>query len=170
MFFESTAQKYMLQNDGIKNHFVILKNAPVVGESTQKPLSWALLLHNAALPPDLTHKAPAYNKNHEVIVKIHDPDSVYVLQAQILEEIMQSINDQLKRQNITQTRIRMAWVLKSGNIARQVVSNKELQKLQHIYGWTTIFDRKASINMKIYGIIIRRVPIAKIHIKSPDTF
>lgn len=76
---ESTAQKYTLQSERIKDQLVILKNTPTAGGSTQKPLSWALLLHNAAPPPDLTHKAPAYNKNHEVIVKINDPNSAHVL-------------------------------------------------------------------------------------------
>ena len=59
---ESTAQKHTLQNEGIEDQLVILKNAPTTGGSTQKPSSWASLLHNAAPPPDLTHKAPAYNK------------------------------------------------------------------------------------------------------------
>lgn len=120
---ENTAQKHTLQNEGIEDQLVILKNAPTAGGSTQKPLSWASLLHNAAPPPSCTHKAPAYSKNHEVIVKIKDPDSARVLQAQTPEEITQSIDDQLKRQNITQTRIRRALVLKSGHIAVQVVSD-----------------------------------------------
>ncbi|MCJ1345959.1 hypothetical protein MMC31_004169, partial [Peltigera leucophlebia] len=73
--FENTAQKHTLQNERIEDQLVILKNAPTAGGSTQKPLFWASLLHNAVSPPDLTHKAPAYNKNHEVIVKINDSDS-----------------------------------------------------------------------------------------------
>lgn len=51
---ESTVQKYMLQNEGIEDQLVILKNALTAGGSTQKPSSWASLLHNAALPPNLT--------------------------------------------------------------------------------------------------------------------
>lgn len=37
--FESIAQKYMLQNEKIEDQFVILKNALITGESTQKSLS-----------------------------------------------------------------------------------------------------------------------------------
>lgn len=166
---ESTAQKHRLQNEGIEDQLVILKNAPTAGGSTQKPSSWASLLHNASPPPNLTHKAPAYNKNYEVIVKINDPDSARVLQAQTPEEITQSIDDQLKRQNITQTRIHTAQVLKSGDIAVQVVNDKEIQKLQHNHGWTTILGGKAFISTKTYGIIVHGVPIARIDLKSPDT-
>lgn len=62
-FLESTAQKYTLQNKEIKDQLVILKNAPRMEEFIQKLFFWALLLYNAAVLSNLTHKAPTYNKN-----------------------------------------------------------------------------------------------------------
>ena len=49
-------------------------------KSIQKPLTWTLLLHNAIPPPNLKHNTLTYNKNYEVIIKINDPISAYVLQ------------------------------------------------------------------------------------------
>ena len=127
-----------------------------------------MLLYNAAPRTDLTYKTPAYNKNHKVIVKINGLDSARVIEIQTLEEITQSINDQLKRQNITQTCIRTAQVLKSGDIAIQVISNKEVQKLQYNHRWTTILGQKEFISRKTFDIIVCRVFIVKIDIKNLD--
>lgn len=113
---KNRTEKHLLQNKKIKDLLIILKNALMAKKSTQKPFSWTLLFYNAAFLLNLTHKTLAYNKNHEIIVKINDPNSARILQIQILEEITQYIDDQLKRQNTIQICIYTAEVLKSSNI------------------------------------------------------
>lgn len=99
--FGNTVQKYMLQNKKSEDQLIILKNAPIIEEFSQNLLFWTLLFYNAILLPNFIHKTPTCNENYEVIMKINNANLVCVLQIQTLKKIMQSIDNNLKWQNIT---------------------------------------------------------------------
>ena len=127
--FEKAAEKHTAQNNTIEDHIIIMKNSKLNTFPTTSKPSWASLVGGAPLSETQSHIQP-YNKTHKVIVKLNDMNAAKVLQNQSPKEVTYTIDAQLKAKNITDQSIRVARCLKSGNVAIQMVDDREMEKLK----------------------------------------
>ncbi len=115
-----------------------------------------------------TAPTPAFNKANEIIIKIDDKDSTRTLNTQSPENIVRDINHYLQAKNISNTNIRAARKLKSGDIAIHTANETETKKLVEEESWTQVLGKKARIITRTFGVIAHVVRIDSINMKEKE--
>lgn len=123
--------------------------------------------------PQITSPFPqpptsVYNKDHRILVKIEPKAGSILLWVKSSEELTDIINAQLKKSRATDTDIRMAKILQSGNLSSNVEDNEEVEKLQGNLDWAQALG-EASIITKSFGVVAHGVSSHRIDMKNKDS-
>lgn len=85
---------------------------------------------------------------------------------QASQKVAYKIDAYLIKNNITNTKLCIAQILLSKDIAIQTTNKKKTKKLKEEDGWTKMLKSKVKLVQKWYEIVALRILIAKIELKK----
>ncbi len=155
----------------IEEQIIAIKNAPAM----TKKASYATIVSRDAtaagtspLPPTNTPFSNSYSKVNKIIIKLNDKSAAQALDSQSPEDIVEGINQYVKKKNITDTDIRAARKLKSSDIAVYTANDGETKKLLQNYCWTEVLGRGAKPITRTFGVVAHKIRVDSIDLAHKE--
>ncbi|OJD10029.1 hypothetical protein AJ78_08791 [Emergomyces pasteurianus Ep9510] len=148
----------------ISDDLILIKNAVnhAATHPTARNSTWADRVRSGGTPPQPRTPPPAQtnSKEREIIVKLHNPETVALLRDKTPGELREKVNNALKERTRSTKRpiqVIAAKQLKSRDVSIHTVNIEDANKLREEQQWTQALGREARALQPTYGVLVHSV-------------